>query len=81
MEIAGDRPPRYGGKTVIERSRGTGPRATVLHRDQEVSPTDKPIIYQKTGFVQEKNARAVFFKFDKILKNCHNKNTYYHLNL
>ena len=29
MELAGDRPPRYGEKTVLERSRGTGPRATV----------------------------------------------------
>ena len=29
MEIAGDRPPRYGEKTVLEPSRGTGPRATI----------------------------------------------------
>ena len=58
------------GETLSDaRVASEGPRATVLHRDQEVSPTRnaskyapqiKLMIYQKTGFVQEKNARGFF---------------------
>ena len=32
MEIAGDRPPRYDKKTVLETTRGTGPRAAMKKR-------------------------------------------------
>ena len=57
MANAGDRPPRYGKKTVLELSRGTGPSATgtsrpgglsygELHRDREVSPTGNPLRYE-----------------------------------
>ena len=41
MDNAGDRPPRYDKKTVLEPSRGTGPRATGKSRP-EVSPTEEP---------------------------------------
>ena len=37
---AGDRPPRYEKKTVLEPSRGTGPRATGTS-SPEVSPTER----------------------------------------
>ena len=57
MEIAGDRPPRYakikfdagqrGGQAPALREHQNQEGApTVLHRDQEVSPTGKALIYE-----------------------------------
>ena len=40
MELAGDRPPRYGNI----KTRGLSYRG--VHRDQEVSPTGRALIYE-----------------------------------
>ena len=69
MEIAGDRPPRYGEKWLLSHRGGQAP-ALREHRDPEVSPTGKKSRYE-TPSLNKRISQKVHIGKDVIDMNKH----------
>ena len=69
--IAGDRPPRYGMERNDERSRGTGPRATVEGMKRRTIAGDRPPRYGKKNVSpRERKKRPRARREKKNGENC-----------